>query len=243
MNLALDVLEMHPFSEIESGLLLSLFCDEPTAAIFAAERGFKAPSWWATHAKEEEAIGSDADAVTAFVIAHLHSKAAMLGMSVLKRFVNDPWTVSSSTYKILHALKFVNTSSLDEPLRGNFFAYMLWFAAHEAAGKGLMACSANMLITLLPLVVKSSFPISESMITYQALFFRILAGQDEALPMLDDVLSKDGHTQGALADGLKALKLIAIDRVAWDQWRRLVQPQTATLVDEVSDKLAVRIIR
>eukprot|EP01039_Chlorochromonas_danica_P005867 gene5866-6460_t len=243
LSLALDILKEHPEAEIASGLLLSRYCEESRAKDILLGRGYRPLNWWINHAKEEEAIGSDAQAVTAYVIAQQHTTAIMMGMSVLKRLVRDPWHLSSVNYKVLDALKYINVQRVEDPLRSNFLSFMLWFCAHEAAGLGMMSTAANMLSILLTLGSRSSFPIQESDVFYQMFFFRFLAGQSEALSILDKLIGQDGFTPGPVSESLKALKLMAMDHITWERWQRQVQPQTVTLNDPAAYTVATNMLR
>jgi len=126
---------------------------------------------WAKRAEEEEAIGSDADAVLALVIARKFTAAVTLGMSVLRKNLREATNLTDSVKKLLQALKYVRATDLEAPLRSSFQCHMLWYTAHEAAVLHHWEIAWSML-RLLSLKANNEVAISVLEMKFQEIFFK-----------------------------------------------------------------------
>jgi hypothetical protein len=187
VDLSIEMLQTLPNGEEEIGLLLSRYCDESWANEVVTVFKMRSLSQWANRAAEEEQIGSDAESVTAYVIAQQYARAVRVGLDVLKRLVREPLELSAATKKLLRSLKYVKATELDEPLRMQFLLYMLWFSAHEAASLGLWDTACSMLGILHTTCSTASFALSETDIQYQLVFFKVCAGHKDCATFLETV--------------------------------------------------------
>jgi WD40 repeat protein len=196
VELSVEMLLTLANGEEEVGLLLSRYCDEAWAGEVIGAFSLRSLSYWSGRAEEEEQIGSDAEAVTAYVIAQQYVRAVRVGIDVLKRLVREPLELSAGTKKLLRSLKYVKAVELDEQLRMQFLLYVLWFSAHEAAAMGLWDTACNMLAILSLTCSTASFALSETDIQYQLLFFKICAGQKDCVSAVDNLLRTRAVHQG-----------------------------------------------
>lgn len=209
VELAVEMLLTLPNGEEEVGLMLSRYCDETWASEVIASFKLRPLGQWSGRAVEEEQIGSDAEAVTAYVIAHQYVRAVRVGIDVLKRLVREPLELSVGTKKLLRSLKYVKAVELDEQLRMQFLLYMLWFSAHEAAAQGLWDTACNMLSILSLSCSTASFALSETDIQHQLMFFKICAGHRDAATALDTFLRSRLAAQGEGTPVLGELRQLA----------------------------------
>ena len=193
LNLAVEMLRTLPNAEEEIGLLLSRYCDESKVNEIFSKHRMRSLSDWSARAKEEEAIGSDAESVLSYVISQNYIRAVQVGMGVLKRFVREALELSASTKKLLRNLKYVKAAQLDDSLRSQFLLTMLWFTAHEAAATGLWDTGCCMLANLLTFYSLAPFVLNESTVKYQLLFFTICSGSSDALDLMNAALKTGGE--------------------------------------------------
>ena len=91
--------------------------------------------------------------------------------------------------------QYVRANELDIDLRVEFLSYLFWFAAHEAIEMGLWETGWCILRVIRKGMSRKSaleenhFPITSSEIKYQELVFKLVAGDQSALLMLDEILS------------------------------------------------------
>jgi len=188
IDLGVEMLLTLSNGEEEVGLLLSRFCDSTWAGETMGRHKLRGLVYWSGRAVEEEQIGSDAEAVTAYVIAQQYVRAVRFGMDVLKRLVREPLDLSAGTKKLIRALKYVKAVELEDQLRVQFQLYMLWFCAHEAAALGLWETACSMLRILNVSVSMAAFALSDMDIQYQLTFFNICAGNKESIRMVEAIL-------------------------------------------------------
>ncbi|KAJ1389923.1 hypothetical protein B484DRAFT_291783, partial [Ochromonadaceae sp. CCMP2298] len=166
-----------PQADQEIALLLSRHCDETQAAEATSLHGLRTAAQWGARAKEEEEIGSDAEAVLSYVSARSYSRAVRLGLGVLKRFVREPLDLTPGTRTLIRGLKYVRVEQVEEALRMPFLLTLLWFTAHEAASLGLWDTGCCMLATLLA-HHSMGFALGATDVQYQLLFFTIAKGPE-----------------------------------------------------------------
>lgn len=181
---------------------MSRYCHESKAKKVIAQKGLKSLSFWAGRAQEEEAIGSDAEAVTSYVIARQFSRAAKVGIDVLKRIARDPLDLTIDNKRLLSGLKYCRAEDLDEPQRTLFLLYILWFTAHEAASNSLWDTACSMLAKLSSCISTVNcalhFVLAESEVNYQLLFFTICAGnKGQSVVLAESVLRAQIAAQGS----------------------------------------------
>ena len=194
LDLALDMVSTLPHSEEEAGLLLSRYCNDSSARKMISHRGLRLLSDWLHRAEEEEQIGSDADAVTSYVIGRDFTRAVSVGMDALKRYVRDPLRLSAANKKLLRSLKYVRATELPASQRSLFLCYMLWFGAHEAAECGLLDTGCAMLAQLFGFADAVSFPLSNDEVQVHWMLFQICAGDRAAVKLLEAVIDRDSKT-------------------------------------------------
>lgn len=210
----------HPVDvDKEIRLLLSKHCTETQANEIILARRLTNVDVLLEKAREDEAIGSDGDAITSYVMARQYTQAARHGIQSLQRVVGDAFNITSNTKKLLYALKHVRARELEGELRTKFLCYLLWFTAHEAALKGAFQAAHTMLNVLLDYAVRTEFPVDATSIQYQMLFFMIYGGDDRAFSLLSTILSAS-LPSGAVREGLRALSALLREEKGWVNWVR-----------------------
>jgi WD40 repeat protein len=189
IELAISILSTLKTGEIEVGLFLNRYINNKEEIDCILEKNcFKVSSDWINISKEEEEIGSDAEAVIYNVIGSNHEKAVSIGLTYLTRYIKEPIDLSNQSKKLIRGLKFINVVALDENNKNLFLCYILWFTSHEAAELGMWEISWNMLRILRKTKYKS-FPISIEQLSYHELCIRITAGDLSSFDLIHDLLS------------------------------------------------------
>lgn len=201
-------------AEIEIGLLLSKYCSESVSHKVLVENKLHPLQWWLARGKEEEQIGSDAEAITAFIIGRNFSKAANMAMVRMKKNLKDALELNAANKKIIRIAQFIRATELEENERLRFLCYILWYSAHEAVLVGLWDIGVQMLEVLQENAGKVSFPISEEELHCQQLFFMIYSGDRRALELLKTLLHSEKYR--SLPESLtESLKRISIPMQAY----------------------------
>lgn len=188
IELAISILSTLKAGEIEVGLMLNRYINNKEEIDNILEKYcFKISSDWINLSKEEEEIGSDAEAVIFNVIGSNHEKAVSIGLAYLTRYIKEPIDLSNNSKKLIRGLKFINAYRLDEKNKMLFLCYILWFTAHEAAELGMWEISWNML-RILRKTNYNSFPISSEQLSYHELCIRITAGDLSSIDLINDLI-------------------------------------------------------
>ena len=209
------------------GLLLSRHCrDAVAAADILAASGLRPLKHWADKGRDDEELGSDADAVISYVIGRQHARAAELGVSCLKRCVREPLDTGSSTQRLLAGLKYIDllAAGVSDAARRSLLCYLLWFGAHEAAAAGAFEIGWSMLRILRGAAAPNGgspfgsssapFPISSSDISYQELFLRITAGDASSYFLMSDMIAEEraaGGVSDEVREKLRTLRALLRD--------------------------------
>jgi hypothetical protein len=204
----------------EKGLLLCRYAPRlEVGPADAARWGVRDEAFWLARGREEEAIGSDAEAALAFVLARHHRTAAAAGTGVMTAHARDPLDPSMppAHRRLIRAVQYVRVSDLEAPARPFFLTLVFWHAAHHAAAKGLWATGADIL-HLLGAQSDPSFAYARWEVRLQEAVFRVCGGGDQALASLDAVLRAPGRGGDAEGAGsgpqtLGAEALAALQRV------------------------------
>lgn len=207
VEIAIKILKRISDFDLEIGFLLSKFCVSiQEACSYLDKVQVKSQSWWLSRAQEEELMGSDSEAVISYVIGRQYQKAAVLGISVLKKYIREPLGITPAIRKLIRGLKYLRATEIEEPLKTHFLSYMFWFGAHEAVELGLWETASNMLRILRDKVVHGSlFPVSNADIGYQIMIFKISMGSPDSVDLLRE-FSESCNSSVELLEIVRALR-------------------------------------
>jgi WD40 repeat protein len=226
IDLAVEIVQQGSGAQkdIDIALLLSKYCDVETAERMMQSLRLQSISTWTQIAQEEEATGSDNEAVVAYIISREYERAAQIAINSLSRYVQDPWSASPQNKKLFNSSKRIRATGLTADTKLLFLVTMLWFSAHEAIICGALRTAVEMLNVILDYSTRVKFPIPEALIQLH---------MGELLVLLGDNYGKNLFTQlrhnsqlvllgGALDDLIRTLQ----DEESWNLWANLVNPNT-----------------
>jgi hypothetical protein len=138
MREGLEILSTCANNEIETGLLLSRYCENEKDIQQWLDHA-NLPTKLAvfnTRALENATIGSDIIASIFYIICLQFDQAATIAIKVLKAHIREPLELSSEIKEFLRRLKNLRADKLAASLKIQFLSYILWYSAHEAAELG-----------------------------------------------------------------------------------------------------------
>jgi hypothetical protein len=249
MDLAIEILQenlsnnsttsQYNTAEIEIGLLCAKYCTEEatiqyyTTYQIATEIPSSTKSspfqYYFMRAKEEEEIGSDAEAENLYILAHRFDDAVRVALHALSRVVMYLLNLTSQNNRLLYAARHIPVYKLQrgDALKIQFLCYQLWFSAHEAAWKGCFRTAHQMLNILLDDITKIEFPVEASLIQYQMLFFMILDGDASTLTLLNTIIST-AMPSGQIRESLRGLNALLQEEHGWNHWIEVLSQRVYT---------------
>ncbi len=218
IDLAVEILQhiSTPNKDKEIALLLSKFCEVPEADRIMRDLKLQTIEAWLRIAHEEEATGSDHEAVVSYIVCREYGRATEIAMQSLNRYIHDPWSATAQSKKLYSVSRRIRAYLLPPTSRKLFLVTMLWFSTHDAILCGALQTAIQMLNVILDHCSQVEFNVSEDRIKLWHSLLLILCGDRYGRNILAQL--RPLPSLGSVSFSIDVLLKLIQDEDHWSRW-------------------------